>query len=87
MSEQNIYQEHYELTKSHATLQQSLQNIYNALFPHVAVEGVQLSLQEIIDLTVQKLTKVSGEVAHVAEEAVEAVEEALPIKKSRAKTE
>lgn len=82
MSEQNIYKEHYDLQQAYNGTLQSLQNIYSALYPHVAPEGVQLTLQEVLDLTLQKLVKVNGadpvhkgadadkEVAYEAEEAV-----------------
>lgn len=74
MSEQNIYKEHYELQQAHATAQASLQNIYGILFPLVSPEGVQLSLQEVIDLTVEKLSRFEGEAAQetAAEEVAEA---------------
>lgn len=56
MSEQNIYKDHYELQAAFANAQQSLQNIHAVLAPFVAPAGVNVSLQEVIDLVVQKLT-------------------------------
>lgn len=58
MSEQQtptIYKDHYELQQHASILQQSLNNIHAALVGFVAPHGVQLSLQEVIDLTIQKL--------------------------------
>lgn len=75
MSDTQIYKDHYELQQAHNMAQLSLQNIYNALFPHVSPEGVQLSLQEVVELTVQKLSRFVGEAAEKIEEAVEAVVE------------
>lgn len=57
MSEQNIYKDHYELQAAFANAQMSLQNIYGALIPFVAPQGVQLSLQEVIDLVTQILSQ------------------------------
>ncbi len=59
MSEQNIYKEHYELQQYAGKLEQSLNNIYGTLRPFVSPEGVQLSLQEVVDLAVQQLSKTS----------------------------
>lgn len=59
MSEQNIYKDHYDLQAAFANQQQSLQNIYGALVPFVAPHGVQITLQEVIDLVVQKLAVVA----------------------------
>lgn len=70
MSEQQIFKDHYELQQEHKILKTSLQNIFNALFPHVSPEGVQLSLQEVIDLTVQRLAQLGGEVAGEAKQIV-----------------
>ena len=70
MSESNIYKEHYELQNAHIQLSQSIQNIYMSLHPLVAPEGVQLSLQEVLDLVVHQLSKVSGENAEETHEEV-----------------
>lgn len=59
MSEHNIYKDHYELQAAFANQQQSLQNIYGSLVPFVAPHGVQITLQEVIDLVVQKLSVVT----------------------------
>lgn len=73
MSENNIYKEHYELQVAHNATMVSIQNIYNALFPLVSPEGVQLSLQEVIDLTVQKLQRFEGETSPTPEQVVDEV--------------
>lgn len=83
MSEQNIYKDHYELQAAFANSQQSLQNIHAALTPFVAPAGVQVNLQEVIDLVVNKLSQVAqSESDHaVAAEVEEAVpEEAVSAK-------
>lgn len=76
MSEQNIYKDHYELQAAFANAQQSLQNIHAALAPFVAPAGVQVSLQEVIDLVVNKLSQVAQAKSDHAVAA--GVEEAVP---------
>lgn len=66
MSEQNIYKEHYDLQHAFAQSQATIQNIYQALAPTVAPHGVQLSLQEVIDLVVEKLGRFQTDV-HASE--------------------
>lgn len=66
MSEQNVYKELYEVNQLAAQQQASLQNIYQALFPLVSPQGVQLTLQEVIDLTVQALSKEDPDVGQSA---------------------
>lgn len=66
MSEQNVYKELYEVNQLAAQQQASLQNIYQALFPLVSPEGVQLTLQEVIDLTVHALSKEDPDVGKSA---------------------
>ncbi len=80
MSEQNIYKDHYELQAAFANAQMSLQNIYGALIPFVAPQGVQLTLQEVIDLVTDILaqktqTESDSAVAAEVECAVKAEEE------------
>lgn len=86
MSEQNIYKDHYDLQAAFANQQQSLQNIYGALVPFVAPHGVQITLQEVIDLVVQKLAVVAqaeSDSAVAAEvEQVTVEQEAEPAEKA-----
>lgn len=65
MSEQNIYKDHYELQRAYEGVNQSLHNIYAILHPFVAPHGVQLSLQEVVDLVAQKLS--GGTDVHASE--------------------
>lgn len=57
MSESNIYKDHYELQQAYHQAIQNLQNIYSALRPLVAPEGVQMDLNEVISLAVDNLHK------------------------------
>lgn len=85
-----IYQEHYELQKTAQQHFESLQNIYGTLFPLVSPEGVQLTLQEVLELVVQRLAP--PQVQDTPEPQPELVEgnEAepeLPVKRSRLKAQ
>lgn len=62
MSEQNIYKELYDLQQIAANQHQSLQNVYSALYPLVSPQGVQLTLQEVIELVVHALSKESEQI-------------------------
>ncbi|AZV02260.1 hypothetical protein Arno18_74 [Pectobacterium phage Arno18] len=50
-----VYKELYDTREAFQTSQNSLQAIYSELFPFVAAEGEQLSLQDVITRTVQIL--------------------------------
>lgn len=82
----NIYKDHYELNQAFNQAQQSFQNIYATLHPLVAPEGVQLTMQELIDLVAEKLGRFQGESAEkpVAEAEPQTEEAAAPeTRKSR----
>ncbi len=82
----NIYKDHYELNQAFNQAQQSFQNIYATLHPLVAPEGVQLTMQELIDLVAEKLGRFQGEAAETAvaeEQVIEEAPVAPEAKKSR----
>lgn len=86
MSESNIYKEHYDLQQAHTNLAQSLQNVYAILYPLVAPQGVQLTLQEVLELTVERLSRETSETVEPTQQQVNDIPEDKPVRKASKKS-